>query len=305
MKISVTYLVTILKYGYPPAPRDDFASLEYLSKLGFHYLEMEGLGVRHAAGLRNNLAEYKKALADNGIHVHNFCAVDPDLTSLDAGKRRKAYDFFMQMADVGCELGAETLHLASYAPPVEYVGRKPYQLDGQYEFGGRSRLRIPEDFSWRRVWDTVVESCGFCAEYGKKVGKLVIMEPRVDEVICSVDSMIRLLDDVGSDYLKANFDTGHFSAQRENVCLALEKLKGRYANIHIADNDPADTRHVPLGEGTIDWDEFFRVLARHGYDGYLGLDLGAKDDAQLEDWLIRSRDRVAELAGTHGLSVSW
>ena len=41
------------------------------------------------------------------------------------------------------------------------------------------------------------------------------MEPRVGEVICSVDSMIRLLDDVNSDYFKANFDTGHFSAQRE------------------------------------------------------------------------------------------
>ena len=35
MKLSVTYLVTILKYGYPPKPADDIRSLEYLNRLGF------------------------------------------------------------------------------------------------------------------------------------------------------------------------------------------------------------------------------------------------------------------------------
>jgi sugar phosphate isomerase/epimerase len=64
------------------------------------------------------------------------------------------------------------------------------------------------------------------------------------------------------------------SAQRENVPLALAKLKGCFANIHISDNDPADTGHLPIGDGTIDWMEFFRVLQMMKYKGYLGLDLG-------------------------------
>ena len=87
MKLSVTYLVTILKYGYPPKMADDIKSLEYLNRLGFHYLEMEGLGREHATNLKNNLSTYKKALADNGIHIHNFCSVDPDMVSLDPHKR--------------------------------------------------------------------------------------------------------------------------------------------------------------------------------------------------------------------------
>ena len=57
--------------------------------------------------------------------------------------------------------------------------------------------------------------------------------------------------------------------------LALEKLRGHFANIHIADNNPVSTEHLPLGEGTIDWEGFFRVLQRMKYEGYLGLDLGA------------------------------
>lgn len=306
MKLSVTYLVTILKYGYPPKPEDDLKSLEYLNHLGFHYLEMEGLGKEHAANLKKNLSTYKKALADNGIHVHNFCSVDPDMVSLDSKKRSVAYDHFKEMAQIGCELGTETLHLASFAPPVEYLGRAPYQLDGgEYEFGAKARIRIPDGFSWQHVWDIVVESSRFCAEYAKSLGKVVLMEPRIGEVVCSVDSMIRLLDDVGCDALQANFDTGHFCAQRENVCLALKKLEGRYANIHVADNDPKDALHIPLGTGSIDWEEFFRLLIQQGYDGYLGLDLGAKDDKQLERWLIQSRDYAAAVAKSAGAELSW
>lgn len=100
------------------------------------------------------------------------------------------------------------------------------------------------------------------------------MEPRVGEVICSVDSLLRLIEHVDRPNFMANFDTAHFSAQRENVPLALMKLKGRFANVHLADNNPVNTEHLPIGEGVIDWREFFRVLKGIGYDGYLGLDLG-------------------------------
>ena len=306
MKLSVTYLVTILKYGYPPKPADDIRSLEYLNRLGFHYLEMEGLGKDHAENLLKNLKTYQQALADNGIRIHNFCCVDPDLVSLDRQKRTAAYDHFQKMAEVGCELGAQTLHLASYAPPVTYLGKAPYALDGgDYAFGSTARIRIPEGFCWQQVWDTLVESCAFCADYAKQLDKVVIMEPRVGEVICSVDSMLRLLDAVNSPFLQANFDTGHFSAQREDVCLALKKLEGRYANIHLADNIPVNTDHIPLGTGSIHWEEFFRILAQQKYDGFLGLDLGAKDDRQLEDWLIRSREYAVRMAALAGTELEW
>src|SRR5690242_8274686 len=73
---------------------------------------------------------------------------------------------------------------------------------------------------------------------------------------------------------KANFDTGHFSAQRENVVLALAKLKGHFANVHAADNHPSNSEHIPIGEGCIDWREFLLTLHVMGYNGYFGLDLG-------------------------------
>ena len=73
MRISITYLYTIFKYGYPPKPADDFKALADIRSMGFRYLEMEGLGAEHTEGIWQKRAELKKALAENDIHVHNFC----------------------------------------------------------------------------------------------------------------------------------------------------------------------------------------------------------------------------------------
>ena len=54
MKLSITYLYTIFKYGYPPKPADDFKALADIEKMGFHYLEMEALGPQHAEQDTNN-----------------------------------------------------------------------------------------------------------------------------------------------------------------------------------------------------------------------------------------------------------
>jgi sugar phosphate isomerase/epimerase len=301
MKLSITYLYTIFRYGYPPQISDDFKALGDIEKMGFHYVEMEGLGAEHTEGVYQHRGELKKALGDHGIHVHNFCGVDADLVALDEGKRRGAYERFRRTAELGAFLGAETLHLASYAPPVQYVSGQPYALGQGYKFPEIARVRIPEGFDWDRVWGVLVESCRHCASVAGSLGKTIIMEPRVGEIICSVDSMLRLIDEVGMANFKANFDTGHFAAQRENVALALMKLEGQYANVHVSDNDGKDTNHLPIGRGTIDWEEFLRVLKMQGYDGYLGLDLG--HSATLVEDLNRSAEFLAGEAGKQDISM--
>jgi len=301
MKISVTYLYAIFKYGYPPKPADDFTAIHEIEKMGFHFLEMEGLGLEHTQGVWNHRHELKSCLQDSNVHVHNFCAVDADLVSLDPSVRTAAYSRFRKTAELGAFLGAETLHIASYAPPIRYSGGSPYALGDSYSFGDTFRAVIPDGFDWRRVWDALVESCRTTARIAAEFGRTLIMEPRVGEVICSVDSMIRVIQDVGEKNFKANFDTGHFSAQRENVPLALKKLEGQYANIHISDNNPVNVEHLPVGDGTIDWAEFFRVLKAQGYDGYLGLDLGGT--STLEDDLRRSAQFIRQTAEKQGIKI--
>ncbi len=296
VKISLTYLYVILRSGYPHTVSDAIKALPGIRKLGFRYLEMEGLGAAHIAAMDKARRAVREALDGNGLAVHNFCVVDPDLVSLDATRRRKALDRFKLGADVGVYLGAETLHLASYAAPVRYIGAKPYALGlGKgYRFADHTRVVIPPGFRWEKVWSTLVESCQACADAAAQYRRTVLMEPRVGEVVCSVDSMLRLIEHVDRPNFKANFDTGHFSAQRENVPLALEKLRGKFANIHISDNDPVNSEHIAVGDGVIDWKEFFRVLKTMNYEGYLGLDLGRSP--KLTEGYRKSVERIRSIA---------
>lgn len=278
MRLGITYLYTIFRYGYPHSVRDALRSLREIQKLGYRYLELEGLGAPFLRSLYKRRNELVRVLHDCDMHVHNFCVVDPGLVSLDSARQRRAIDAFKMGADLADELHAETLHLASYAPPVRYLTTKPYQLGARngYRFADSVQVSIPKSFDWERIWDALVRSCQDCADIAGQHGKTVLMEPRVGEIICSVDSMLRLIADVQRQNFKANFDTAQFSAQRENVILALVKLRGHFANVHIADNIPSNTDHLPVGEGVIDWKEFFRVLKQMRYDGYLGLDLGLR-----------------------------
>jgi sugar phosphate isomerase/epimerase len=296
MRISITYLYVIFEYGYPHSMRDVLAALPKIRKLGFRFLEMEGLGGAHMRAMYAHRKSVAAALADNGLHVHNFCVVDPALVSLDPARRAKALDGFRMGAELAEFFGSETLHLASYAPPVRYLSAKPYQLGGnkKYAFANQTRVRIPAGFAWQGVWNALVTSCRECADIAAQYRKTVIMEPRVGEVICSVDSLLRLIEHVARPNFQTNFDTGHFSAQRENVVLALAKLAGKFANIHVSDNDPVDTNHLPIGDGSIDWLEFFRTLKAMDYIGYLGLDLGMSKSI-VRDYQ-KSRERIQSIA---------
>ncbi len=54
MRISITYLYVIFRYGYPHSVRDVLAALPQIRKLGFRYLEMEGLGPAHLRAMYRN-----------------------------------------------------------------------------------------------------------------------------------------------------------------------------------------------------------------------------------------------------------
>jgi sugar phosphate isomerase/epimerase len=294
MRISISYLYTIFKYGYPHSVDDALKSFQEIQELGFRFIEMEGLGRHNLEEVYKRRKEIRRVLDDCGLHVHNFCVVDPEMTSLDVKTRDKALERFRLGCEIAAVFDSETLHLASYSPPVEYLQTPPYQLSGgTYKFENMTRLRIPNGFDWAQVWEALVISTRSCADLAAEYQRTVLMEPRIGEVVCSVDSLLRLIEHVDRPNLKANLDTGHFSAQRENVVLSVAKLQGHFANVHVSDNDPVNSKHVAIGDGLIDWKEFLLALHQVGYTGYLGLDLGASENLIAE--YKRSAERLHEL----------
>ena len=101
----------------------------------------------------------------------------------------------------------------------------------------------------------------------------MLVEPRVGEVVANSDAMLRMIEQVNDDNLGVILDIGHQYAQKELIPLSIEKLGRHMKYVHIADNDGRDNRHLVPGNGTVDWDEVFRLLKLKSFDGYFSVDL--------------------------------
>jgi len=124
----------------------------------------------------------------------------------------------------------------------------------------------------------MVESFSLMTQEAKKAGLRFCVEPRVGELLSNTDSILRMMDAVNDDNFGAVLDTAHLNAQKEILALSVEKLGKRIFYVHAADNDGKVNDHVATGRGTVDWDGVFQGLKKHGFSGYIAVDVGMVPD---------------------------
>jgi sugar phosphate isomerase/epimerase len=120
----------------------------------------------------------------------------------------------------------------------------------------------------------------------------------VGELVSNTDAFLRLWEHVGSDNFGMVLDTGHQNAQKEILPLSVEKLGKRIFYVHVSDNDGRTNEHLALGKGTIDWEGVFTALRKHGYDGYIAIDIGNVPD--IEKAYIESRQFLEQMSAQMG-----
>jgi sugar phosphate isomerase/epimerase len=276
MKINCCWLYAINKYGYPPSLADTHKVLGEMAALGFDSAELEGVRDENMKAVAAARADLKRRSDDLGLRIINFCPVLPDLVSPDAAKRRAAVDLFKLAAEVTVYFGAPTVQVDSYAAPVEYVKHRPYAE--AVEFKRQFDVRIPTGFSWDRTWAVLVETIQSCARIAQDAGLRLCLEPRVGELVSNTDALLRLIEHVDSPIFGAVLDCAHLHAQKEILPLSVEKLGSRIFYVHAADNDSRDNEHLAPGRGTVDWQALIDGLKRHGFNGYVGIDVGGVPD---------------------------
>jgi len=67
-------------------------------------------------------------------------------------------------------------------------------------------------------------------------------------------------------------DTGHAHLQKWDMDLAFEKLGSRILGYHINDNKGDWDSHLKVGEGTIDWERFFKAYRKYTPEASLVLE---------------------------------
>jgi sugar phosphate isomerase/epimerase len=297
MKISCCWLYAISKYGYPPSIPDTFKVLGEIKALGFENVELEGVRRDNLLAVYEARHELKKYCNNEGLRVINFCPVLPGSMSIERKEREESWDLFKRAIEIAKFFGTSTIQGDSFTPPLRFRGESPYK-EG-IGFGKHFAVKVDPQFSWGRQWDAMVESCTFMNGEAKKAGLRFCLEPRVGEMLSNTDAILRMIDAVGDDNFGAVLDTAHQNAQKEILALSVEKLGPKIFYVHAADNDGKVNDHMATGRGTVDWDGVFQGLKKHGFSGYIAVDVGmVKDiDAQYRE----SREFLEKKAAQHAL----
>lgn len=276
MKISCCWIYAISRFGYPPSLPDAYKALKEMADLGFTYAELEGVREENLKAVYAERASLKKYCDDLGMSIVNFCPILPDLVSVDPAKRAKAKELFNLGVELASYFECETVQTDSFVPPLEFVGDAPYKE--MVNYGRQFSVRIDPGFAWHDQWEALVDGMAFCTQAAKRAGLKFCLEPRVGELIGNTDALLRLMDRIDDPAFGAVLDTAHQHAQKEILPLSVEKLGSRIYYLHVADNDGRVNEHLAVGRGTVDWRGVFTALKKHGFDGYVAVDVGRVPD---------------------------
>lgn len=130
---------------------------------------------------------------------------------------------------------------------------------------------LPKGVSPETAEETFIENLRFAASKLKEAGFLLITEPintyDIPEFFLNRSTQaISILDRVGSDNLKLQYDIYHMQRMEGELAKTIERLMPRIAHIQIAGNP---NRTEP-DQGEINYGFLFELIDRAGYQGWIG-----------------------------------
>jgi len=129
-----------------------------------------------------------------------------------------------------------------------------------------------------------VEKIGQLLERVESAGRRLALEIMPSAVIGGIDGFIHLCDQLQTDTLGLNFDTGHAWAAKENLYMIPAKLNGQILGTHFCDNFGHENLSLRPGAGSIDWPEIIDGLGACGYKGSFDLEIICPPDAVRQEY---------------------
>ncbi len=232
---------------------------------------------------RGELTAIQRLLDQLGLQVSNLNAntangyfdpsppenvFEPSLSSANQAWRRWRIDYSIEAIRLAAALGAPCISVTSGHPGS----------------GG-----TPEQGLALFV-ESLREICQAAETHDVRVG--VEYEPGL--LVERATDLVQVLERVDSPLLGANLDIGHSYLDGEAPEQAIESLSGRIWNLHVEDIRDRKHYHRVPGDGDLPFERYFSALRRHGYQGFLTVELYTCTDAP-EQAGRRSLDYLQEL----------
>lgn len=95
--------------------------------------------------------------------------------------------------------------------------------------------------------------------------------------------------------LKLHLDVGHTNFGADNHEVFCKELGEQIRHVHFSDNRSRSDDHMPLGVGTVDWENAVKSLKAIGYNDTITLEIFCHDPGMQYKYLGLSRDLVRDL----------
>ena len=123
------------------------------------------------------------------------------------------------------------------------------------------------------LFNRCVEKTGQLLERVEGAGRRLALEIMPSAVIGGIDGFMRLCDQLKTDTLGLNFDTGHAWAAKENLHMIPAKLSGQIVGTHFCDNFGHENLSLRPGAGSIDWPQIISGLKAVDYRGSFDIEI--------------------------------
>ena len=126
-----------------------------------------------------------------------------------------------------------------------------------------------------RAWDALRNSLERIARTAERAGVTVALESVAGQLAYDYFTTKEMLDLVESGSLCLTMDPSHYLLADNDVPWTVRRLGSRIRHVHLKDAaGRAWAPHITplMGEGSVDWPNFFRALADIHYDGWYAVE---------------------------------
>ena len=252
--VSPAYFIS--RYTDRFTPSDVCEGLAEISELGFQQFQMEVFHVENLADWVNGGSQQVRQCSDGlGLRPSQFVAhfmlnAFSNASSVMSDSGLVEIDSVLQIVDRFEDCSIVTIPLGAF--------------DSQ---------GIVERTDYIALFNRCVEKVGQLLERVENGGWRLALEIMPSSIIGGIDGFLRLCDQLGSDSLGLNFDTGHAWAAKENLYLIPAKLGQRLMGTHLCDNFGHENLSLRPGAGSIDWPRIIGALQAVSYLGSYDLEI--------------------------------
>lgn len=275
---AVSWRLGLVDSAWFGSPWEGRAGFEHARRIGFESVDLF-VGYDPADRSAEERRRLSRDLDRAGLPPWALLCTPLGLTDFNDGVRSFHIARAKRVLDLAGELGAPSMMLCP----------------GEYVFQGEL---LPREWEWARLVDAVRQIGEHAAE--KRIQIAVELLPFPFAFVNSLDSMLRLLDEVALPEVTAAIDISHLWLRRIEPS-EIARLGGRIGQVHIADCDGVRHGDLPAGTGTTPFVPYLTALRDAGYEGTASVELEFPEPSLMLEWVTEAHRGALAVLDQAGL----